>query len=84
MDTTLVSLIRGDGSARPGAADFDGIALAQARRKKERTYPKLVGPPDPVLVSWSWLGKVKGITDVPSPSGTGQSTIRTAHLLEES
>ena len=44
VDTTLVSPIRGDGSARPGAADTDGVVLAQARRKKERTYRELVGP----------------------------------------
>ena len=36
LDTTLASPIRGDGSARPGAADTDGVAWAQARRK-ERT-----------------------------------------------
>ena len=43
IDTTLVSPIRGDGTARPGTANIDGIILAQARRRKERTYPELVG-----------------------------------------
>ena len=42
VDTTLMSPIRGNGSTRPGAADTDEIALAQARRKKERTFPELV------------------------------------------
>ena len=40
--TPLWCPIRGNGSARPGA-DTEGFALAQARHKKERTYPELVG-----------------------------------------
>ena len=43
VDTTLVSVVRGDGSARTGAARRDGVALAAARRAKERRYPELVG-----------------------------------------
>ena len=43
VDTTLVSVLRGDGSARTGAARRDGVALAAARRAKERRYPELVG-----------------------------------------
>ena len=43
LDTTLVSPVRADGTARPGAAHRDGVALASARRLKERTYPELVG-----------------------------------------
>ena len=39
----MVSPIRRDGTARPGAAARDGVALTQARRQKERTYPELVG-----------------------------------------
>ena len=42
IDTTLVSPLRGDGSARGRAADHSGSAL-QARRRKERTYPELAG-----------------------------------------
>ena len=42
VDTTLVSVLRGDGSARTGAARRDGVALAAARRAKERRYPELV------------------------------------------
>ena len=38
VDTTLVSPLHCDGSARPGAV------LTVARRKKERTYPELMGP----------------------------------------
>ena len=44
VDTTLVSALHCDGSAIRGAPSSDGIALALARRRKERTYPELVGP----------------------------------------
>ena len=44
VDTTLVSPLHCDGSARPGASSRDGVALIAARRKKERAYPELVGP----------------------------------------
>ena len=37
LDTTLVSSVRGDGEPRRGAADTDGVALFQARKRKERT-----------------------------------------------
>ena len=43
IDTTLVSALRRDGTARLGAATRAGVALAAARRKKERTYPELTG-----------------------------------------
>ena len=43
INTTLVSPLRCDGSARPRAADHDGAALEDARRRKERTYPELTG-----------------------------------------
>ena len=42
VDTTLVSALHCDGSATAGARDNDGAALVRARRK-ERTYPELVG-----------------------------------------
>ena len=42
-DTTLVSPLRRDGSARPRAADHNGAALDEARRRKERTHPELSG-----------------------------------------
>ena len=44
IDATIVSPLRGDGSARRGAAGEDGVALTAARRRKERRYPELVGP----------------------------------------
>ena len=44
IDATLVSPLHCDGTARPGAAHIDGVALHAARRQKERTYPELVGP----------------------------------------
>ena len=44
VDTTLVSALKGDGEPSRGAADRDGVALAEARRTKERTCSELVGP----------------------------------------
>ena len=43
VDTTLVSVLRRDGSPRPRCANEDGAALAAARRRKEQTYPELTG-----------------------------------------
>ena len=43
LDTTMVSPLHCDGSSRRGAAERDGVALTEARRRKERTYPELVG-----------------------------------------
>ena len=43
VDATLVCALRRDGAARPGAATRDGVALAAARKRKERTYPELAG-----------------------------------------
>ena len=40
IDTTRVSPIRGDGEPRHLRVDHDGTALAQARRRKQRTYPE--------------------------------------------
>ena len=39
IDTTLVSPLRGDGSARGRAADHSGSTLQDARRRKERDLP---------------------------------------------
>ena len=44
VDTTLVCALHGDGTPHAGAADTDGVVLSRARRRKERTYPELVGP----------------------------------------
>ena len=42
-DTTMVSPLRRDGTARPRAADHDGAVLEVARRRKEGTHPELSG-----------------------------------------
>ena len=39
VDTTAVSPLHGDGSARRNAATSSGVALQAARRAKETTYP---------------------------------------------
>ena len=44
VDTTLVSPLNGDGSLDRHAADTDGVVVAIARRRKERTYHEFVGP----------------------------------------
>ena len=44
VDTTLVSTLHCDGTARRGAAEEDGTALALAKRRKLRTYPEFSGP----------------------------------------
>ena len=44
IDATIVSTLRGDGTARRGAAEVDGVALTAARRRMERRCPELVGP----------------------------------------
>ena len=43
VDGTLVSAIRSNGTARRRADRIDGVALWEARRRKERTYPELMG-----------------------------------------
>ena len=44
VDTTLVCALHADGTPRRGAAASDGVALKAAWRRKEATYPELVGP----------------------------------------
>ena len=41
IGTTIVSLLRADGTPRPGSHARDGVALRAARRAKTRTYPEL-------------------------------------------
>ena len=43
IDNTLVSPLSRDGLPHPRCVREDGAALAAARRRKERTYPKLTG-----------------------------------------
>ena len=45
VDTTLVSPNRASGTARRHAAHWDGVALEEARRKKERKCPVTCTPP---------------------------------------
>ena len=40
--TTLVSVLRGDGMPRRGVNQHAGVALREARARKERKYPELV------------------------------------------
>ena len=44
VDTTLVSVLKGDGTVLGRGSQLDGVALRAARRRKERTYPELVRP----------------------------------------
>ena len=43
IDTTMVSPLRRDGTARLRAANHDGVVLEVARSKKEATYPEVSG-----------------------------------------
>ena len=43
IDTTLVSPLKADGTARNRAADRDGAVLVEARRRKQRTCPRTLG-----------------------------------------
>ena len=43
VDTTMVSPLHRDGTARRGAALSGEKVLEEARRRKERTYPELSG-----------------------------------------
>ena len=44
IDTTVVCALHRDGTPRRQAAECDGVALKAARRRKEATYPELLGP----------------------------------------
>ena len=43
VDTTIVSVLKRDGSVRSRCATIDGASLEAARRRKEATYPELTG-----------------------------------------
>ena len=43
IDATLVSPLRADGEPHRRCPEVDGAALTFARRRKEHTYPELVG-----------------------------------------
>ena len=53
IDTTLVSALRRDGTAREGAANRNGVAIRSAHRRKERTYVELAVQGD--VLGWSSL-----------------------------
>ena len=44
VDTTLVSVLKGDGTVLGRGSQLDRVALRTARRRKERTCPELVRP----------------------------------------
>ena len=44
IDTTIVSALHCDGTPHIGVANVDGLCLAAARRRTERTYPEFVAP----------------------------------------
>ena len=49
LDTTLVSALKGDGTARRGAADFDGVALeVHERGRHARTQSLWESTDEPV------------------------------------
>ena len=70
---------RAMGEPRRGAADHDGVALAAARRDKERTYPELVRPGARARGSRSGSGRqmVRGTQDLCAVDGKGSGQIRT-------
>ena len=76
IDTTLVSVLHYDGSARARVANVDGAAIAVATRRKERAYPELVGGAH----STGGLGGrgrgtlVRGDPELPEPSRKSQGT----------
>ena len=43
LDTTMVSPLHRDGTAKRGTSVRGGAVLQEARRRKERTYPELHG-----------------------------------------
>ena len=55
VDTTVVSVLRRDGTPHPRCVTTDGAALETARRRKETTYPQLSGQS-----SWSWRQRSQG------------------------
>ena len=72
MQLAVVSPLHCGGTARPGAGDT-GVALVQARRKKERTYP--VGG-----LGWREGGPlVRRDQDLPASSGPHQGQSGIAH-----
>ena len=59
VDTTLVSSLHCDGTARRHTATVDGVVLEVVRRRKEITYPELVATRARARLV-VWAGEVKG------------------------
>ena len=78
--STLVSALHCDGSARPHAADVDGVALPPRRRRKELTYPQTLGSTQQGQVGGSrWRGGWTVVSRdhaIPGLVGQSQSTAR--------
>ena len=61
-DATVVSPLRRNGEPIPGAAEFDGVALARAQQRKSNTYPEFnrAGPQQLLVlgceVGGRWMG----------------------------
>ena len=79
VDTTLVSALKGNGEPLRGAADRDGVALAAARRVKERTYPELLDPGRRarLVVFVLEVGDVRRGQDIHPSAAQGTCPIRT-------
>ena len=58
IDTTLVSVLRGDGSARRHAASRKGVALVHedARNARTRNLPVMQEGPDSLSLWRKWVG----------------------------
>ena len=65
IDTTLVSAVRQDGTPRRGAMIRDGVALREARRRKERVYPELTGVGG--RARWSSQARSEGVGRLKQP-----------------
>ena len=60
VDTTMVCPLSRDGVAQLGTATTHGKSLARARRRKERTCPKLTASMA-VLGWWSWASRWEAV-----------------------
>ena len=76
IDTTMVSPLQRDGTARRRAADHNDAALDDARRRKERTYPELVGERGRAHSScWELRSVTGGQGKVPGDTVKSQSRV---------
>ena len=75
VDTTLASVLRGDGAPRSQCANEDGAALVAARRRKEATYLELDRSPCSLLVSGPqlWQEVTDAIWGFKPPAASAQT-----------